>query len=101
MYFKNGVNTIPKPNIIHPIIRYATLYKCISDLIFSLSLFAMGLYRLNVIALPTPNSAKDNNDNTFVNNPFNPKYSTPNECTKLFALQTPKRYNYIVNQTKY
>ena len=37
----------------------------------------MGLYMLNTIAVPTPNSAKFRNDRMEENSPLSPKYSTP------------------------
>ena len=41
------------------------------------SLFANGLYKLNVIAFAIPNYVIDNIPNIFVNNPESPKYVFP------------------------
>ena len=71
--FINGITHNPNTNTIIPIKLYDFLYNCIRLFIFSLSSIATGLYILKIIAVPIPNSAKDNIANTLVNKPLTPK----------------------------
>ncbi len=54
------------------------MYIDIKACIFSVSFSAIGLYKLNMIACPTPNSANDNKESILLNKPLTPKYVDPN-----------------------
>lgn len=65
-------------------------------LIFSVSFFAIGLYRLYVRAVPAPSSTSDKTVNMFEKSPFTPKYSLPSVCTKIILaireISSPKNW---------
>ena len=58
-------------------IRYKVRYRRSKAQIVGVSSWAMGLYMLNTIALPTPSSARFKNIRSDLNKPFKPRYSVP------------------------
>ncbi|WP_349404114.1 hypothetical protein [Clostridium perfringens] len=80
--FRKGTIVTPITPIKIPIYLYNLEYRFIIELIMFLSLLAKGLYKAKVIAVPTPNSARDNIDKISVNKLFIPRYCIPNILIK-------------------